>query len=123
VLISKLINRGFMNSKEVVLKQIEEYNNQDIEKCLAYCDEQIEVLLLPSNEELIKGKDVLRMHLTSSVGTDEFEFAEVLEVITLGNFVTTVEKKTKKSSGESRSLLITYLVENSLIKTMWAARS
>ena len=48
-----------MNVKEIVLKQIEEYNNQDIEKCLAYCDDQIEVLLLPDNESLFKGKDIL----------------------------------------------------------------
>ena len=111
-----------MNSKEVVLKQIEEYNNQDIEKCLGYCDDQIEVLLLPDNESLFKGKDILRNHLKASFGTEEFEKVEVLEVISLGDFVTTVEKKTKESTGETRSLLITYLVNDSLIKTMWAAR-
>ena len=112
-----------MNVKEIVLKQIEEYNNQDIEKCLAYCDDQIEVLLLPNNEPLFRGKDILRGHLKSSFGTEDFEEVEVLEVITLGDYVTTVERKTKKSTAENRSLLITYLVEDSLIKTMWAARS
>lgn len=112
-----------MNSKEIVLKQIEEYNNQDIEKCLGYCDDQIEVLLLPDNESLFKGKDVLRSHLQKSFGTEDFEEVEVSEVIALGDFVTTIEKKIKKSTGESRSLLITYFVENSKIKKMWAARS
>ncbi|PIP95690.1 MAG: hypothetical protein COW00_13525 [Bdellovibrio sp. CG12_big_fil_rev_8_21_14_0_65_39_13] len=121
--IYKVVFRGFMNSKEIVLKQIEEYNNQDIEKCLSYCDDEIEVLLLPNNESLFKGKDILRSHLKSSFGTEEFESVEVLEVIFLGDYVTTVEKKTKKSTGETRSLLITYFVKDALIKTMWAARS
>lgn len=111
-----------MEAKEIVLKQIEEYNNQDIEKCLAYCDDQIEVLLLPNNETLFKGKDILRNHLKSSFGTDDFERVEVQNVIALGDYVTTIEKKVKKSNGESRTLLITYYVNNSQIKTMWAAR-
>lgn len=112
-----------MNSREVVLKQIAEYNNQDIEKCLSYCDNEIEVFLLPNNESLFKGKDILRSHLNSSFGTKDFESVEVLEVIFLGDYVTTIEKKTKKSTGETRSLLITYHVKDSLIKTMWAGRS
>ena len=33
------------------------------------------------------------------------------------------KRKTKKSTGEQRTLLITYLVAGSKIKTMWAARS
>ena len=102
--------------------QIKEYNNQDIEKCLSFCDDQIEVILLPEGKSLFKGKDVLREHLGSSFGTDEFELVEVLEAISLGDFVTTIEKKVKKSTGDSRSLLITYHVQNSVIKTMWAAR-
>lgn len=112
-----------MNSKEVVLKQIEEYNNQDIEKCLGYCDDQIEVILLPEGETLFKGKDILRNHLKASFGTDEFEEVEVSEVISLGDYVTTIEKKIKKSTGESRVLMITYYIQNSLIKTMWAIRA
>ncbi|MDP7320958.1 MAG: hypothetical protein QF441_10140 [Bacteriovoracaceae bacterium] len=111
-----------MNSKEIVLKQIEEYNNQDIEKCLGYCDDQIEVLLLPEGETLFKGKEILKGHLEKSFGTEDFEEVEVLEVIALGSYVTTIEKKTKRTTGESRSLLITYLVTDSKIQTMWAAR-
>lgn len=111
-----------MDAKEIVLNQINEYNNQDIEKCLSYCDNEIEVLLLPDSESLFKGKNILREHLSTSFGADEFEAVEVVEAIALGSYVTTVEKKTKKSTGESRSLLITYFVENSVIKTMWAAR-
>lgn len=55
-------------------------------------------------------------------GTEDFEEVEVLEVIALGSYVTTIEKKTKRTTGESRSLLITYLVTDSKIQTMWAAR-
>ncbi|MCP3930855.1 MAG: hypothetical protein GY909_17420 [Oligoflexia bacterium] len=112
-----------MNSKEIVLKQIEEYNNQDIDKCLGYCDDEIEVLLLPNNESLFKGKNILQGHLESSFGTELFEEVEVLEAIALGDYVTTIERKTKISTGEKRTLLIIYLVKGSLIKTMWAARN
>ena len=111
-----------MNPKEIVFNQIKEYNNQDIEKCLSYCDDQIEVILLPDGKSLFTGKDKLREHLASSFGTDEFESTDVKELISLGYYVTTIEKKLKKSTGEVRSLLITYFVQDSVIKTMWAAR-
>jgi hypothetical protein len=111
-----------MNNKEVVLKQIEEYNNQNIEKCLNCCSPDIEVFLLPNNESLFKGRSILESHLKESFGTDEFEKVDVLEIISLGDYITTIEKKTKVGSGETRTLLFTYYVESSVIKTIWAAR-
>ena len=111
-----------MNAKEVVLTQIQQYNNEDIENCLKYCCDEIEVFLLPDCESLLKGKEVLKSHLQKSFGTGEFEAVEVIEAIELGNYVTTIEKKIKRSTKEERTLLITYQLEAGLIMNMWAAR-
>mgnify|MGYP004007056847 CR=1 FL=1 len=111
-----------MEAKEVILKHIEEYNKCDIEKCLAYVSDDIEVTILPSNEVLFNSKDVLAGHLKAAFAEEDRETVEVVKIMEFKNCVTTVEKKTKVISLTSRELLITYLVENSKISKMWAIR-
>ena len=54
---------------------------------------------------------------------ENFEDVEVLEIIEIGNLVTTKEKKTARKTKDSRLLLITYFIEDGQIAKMWGGRA
>ena len=117
------MKKGNMTAKEIVLKQIEAFNRCQLEECLSYVSDDIQVNTIPSGEILFSGKTVLREHLEKSFADENFEEAEVLEIIEMNNLVVTKEKKVARKTKESRLLLITYFVENGQIAKMWGGRS
>ena len=112
-----------MTAKEIVLKQIEAFNNCQLKECLSYVSDDIQVTSIPSGDVLFSGKPILREHLEKSFADENFEQVEVLEIIEMGNLVVTKEKKVARKTKDSRLLLITYFVENDQIGKMWGGTS
>ena len=108
-----------MSAKKIVLKQIEAFNHCQLDECLSYVSDNILVTAIPSGDVLFSDKATLRTHLEKSFADENFEDVEVLEIIEMGNLVTTKEKKTSRKTKDSRLLLITYFVENGQIAKMW----
>lgn len=111
-----------MMPKQVVLDHIVKFNNCDIEGCLRFVANDIEVTLLNENKVLFREVESLREHLKSSFEDEDYETVEVLKLIEMGNYITTLEEKTSQSTKSKRRLTVVYLVENDKISKMWAIK-
>ena len=105
--------------KDIVRKQLEAFNDQDIEGCLKYFAEDLKVIVLPEETIIASSKDEIRKHMKDQIESGEFLPAKLVDINSNGQFVTTTEVK---SDGKIKSTItFIYYVEDGLIKKMWGA--
>ena len=107
---------------EIVLKQIEAYNNKDIDGLLSFYSDSLEVIFLPENEVAMSGKKSLGDHLRNDFPKHSSLNVEVLETSqeTLDDdsiFLTVKEKKTTDKG--VCHLLALYNVKGNKIRRVW----
>lgn len=105
--------------KDIVRKQLEAFNDQDIEGCLKYFAEDLKVIVLPEETIIASSKDEIRQHMKDQIESGEFLPAKLVDINSNGQFVTTTEVK---SDGKVKSTItFIYYIEDGLIKKMWGA--
>lgn len=105
-----------------VLKQLEAYNNRDIEEFAKWFDEDVELIQLKSNETFCNG----RQQLIQIYG-DMFEKSpelncEIVNRIVCGNIVIDEEEVTGIRNGEFVHATAIYEVKDGLIRRAWFVR-
>tara|TARA_Y100001935_G_scaffold255477_1_gene268803 strand:+ start:463 stop:810 length:348 start_codon:yes stop_codon:yes gene_type:complete len=105
--------------KDIVKKQLEAFNNQDIEGCLKYFAEDLKVIVLPEETVMASSKEEIRQHMKDQIDSGDFLPAKLIDISSNGKFVTTTEVK---DDGKVKSTItFIYYVEDGLIKKMWGA--
>ena len=105
--------------KDIVKKQLEAFNNQDIEGCLKYFAEDLKVIVLPEETVIASSKEEIRQHMKDQIDSGDFLPAKLIDISSNGKFVTTTEVK---DDGKVKSTItFIYYVEDGLIKKMWGA--
>ncbi|MCB9093425.1 MAG: hypothetical protein H6621_00020 [Halobacteriovoraceae bacterium] len=111
--------KGENMSLEIVLTQLEAYNRKNLDENFKYFADDLKVYLLPEGKVLFNNKTEARAHTERGIESGEFATSEVLGQMQSGSFVTLHEQKIKE--GVPRTAIITYFVEDGLIKQMWIA--
>ncbi len=107
---------------EPVLKQLEAYNNRDIDEFAKWFDEDVELIQLKSNETFCSG----RQQLIQIYG-DMFEKSpelncEIVNRIVCGNIVIDEEEVTGIRGGEFVHATAIYEIKDGLIRRAWFVR-
>ena len=106
-------------AENLVKKQLEAFNNKDIEGCLQYFADDLKVIVLPDEKIIASSKNEIRQHMKDQIDSGDFVKAELIDISSNGPFVTTVEVK---NDGKVKSTItFIYYVEDGLIKKMWGA--
>lgn len=104
--------------EEIVQKQLDFYNNHDLEGFISTYDDEIEIYNLDDNSVMIKGKEQLKNNYR-----ERFEVlkvhAEIKNRIIIGNKVIDHEQVTGIEKGKVKKAVAVYQVENNLIKKVW----
>ncbi|WP_223587675.1 nuclear transport factor 2 family protein [Neobacillus bataviensis] len=109
-----------MSIEKVVQKQIEFYNNQDLEGFATTYSDDITVLTFPDNTITLSGKQALIERYTETF--KKKMFAEIKNRSIVGNKVIDWEIATNGLTGESTGLMAIYEVKNDLISKVWFIR-
>jgi hypothetical protein len=109
-----------MSTETVVEKQIECYNNQDIEGFASTYADDITVYSFPDNTITLSGKQALIERYTETF--KKKMVAEIRNRSIVGNKVIDWEIATNGLTGESTSLMAIYEIEDNLISKVWFIR-
>ena len=107
-----------MNSSELIQKQLDAYNAQDIEAFLETYSEDVEVFNFP-DEFIYKGTDKMREVYSNAWKQNPDQKAEVSERIISGNTVVDKENVSGRSNGADINAIVIYKIENSKIKEVY----
>lgn len=110
-----------MNNQAAVLaqRQLDAYNNQDIEAFLDVYSDDVEVRKFPSNELTYKGIDHMRTRYSALFEQNPNQHAALLSRIVKGTIVIDHEHVTGRASGEETEAVAMYEVENDKIIKVW----
>ncbi|KTG18248.1 nuclear transport factor 2 family protein [Haloferax profundi] len=103
--------------KAVVQRQVEAYNQGDIDEFVTCYDEQASVVDLAQNEILAEDSTEIRAHFVELFDTVPDLQCEVRDKFQVGEYVALHEHVT--AMGESRDALAVYQVQNGLIQGLW----
>lgn len=107
-----------MNPSELVQKQLDAYNAQDIEAFLKTYSEDVEVFNFP-DEFLYKGTDKMRVVYSHAFQHNPDQKAVVSERIVSGNTVVDKEHVTGRSNGAEIDAIVIYKIENGVIDKVY----
>lgn len=107
-----------MKPEEIVQKQLDFYNNHDLESFISTYDDDIEIYDLADNSIMIKGKEKLKNNYR-----ERFEIlkvhAEIKNRIVVGNKVIDHEHVTGLEKDKVKKAVAVYEIKNNLIKRVW----
>lgn len=106
-------------AEALVLRQVEAYNAHDIEAFAAFYDDRVELFNLPDSSAFSRGKASLRSNFAETFEEGK-PSCEIAGHISAGSFVTVRENCTFAKTG-TRKFLVTYQVEDGLIRRVWFA--
>jgi hypothetical protein len=106
-----------MSIEKVVQKQIEFYNNQDLDGFASTYSDDITVYTFPDNTITLSGKQALIERYAETF--KKKMHADIKNRSIVGNKVIDWEIATNGITGESTSLMAIYQVENDLISKVW----
>ncbi|NRD79821.1 nuclear transport factor 2 family protein [Bacillus sp. BRMEA1] len=109
-----------MSIEQVVQKQIEFYNKQDMEGFASTYADDITVYSFPDNTIQLDGKQALIERYTETF--KKKMYAEIKTRSIVGNKVIDWEIAKNGLTGESTSLMAIYEIENNLISKVWFIR-
>ena len=67
---SELIGRNVVEN--IVRKQLEAFNNKDVEGCLQYCADDLKVIVLPDETVMASSKEEIRRHVIDQTESGDF---------------------------------------------------
>lgn len=100
-------------------RQLDAYNNQDIEGFLEVYSEDVEVRSFPSGELTYKGIAKMRERYSALFEANPEQHAELLSRIVKGNVVIDHEHVTGRASGIETHAIAIYEVEVEKISKVW----
>ncbi|MDF2884788.1 MAG: hypothetical protein K0R54_5358 [Clostridiaceae bacterium] len=107
-----------MNTEEIVQKQLDFYNDHDLESFISTYHDEIEIYNLMNNSIMIRGKEQLKNSYR-----ERFEvlnvYANIQNRIVIGNKVIDHEYVTGLEEDKIKKAVAIYEVENNLIKRVW----
>lgn len=112
-----------MSNSELVDKQLEAYNNLDIDSFIACYSDDIEVFMLESNQLLTKGIEQLRSTMKKSFESNPKSKTTLISRIEQKNLVIDIEKITGHIEDKTtKSLAIYEIIENRNHKLWFGGR-
>lgn len=102
---------------ELVLSQIQAWNDGNLNKLMSYYSDTIEVYKQPSNEVVLKSKDQILAHIKADFEAKKVQKVNVISKTEMPPYVVLVEEK--QTPNGPKKALVTYLVENNKIQKMW----
>ena len=107
-----------MNPEEIVQKQLDFYNNLDLEGFVSTYYDEVEIYNLIDNSIMMKGKEQLKNSYR-----ERFEVlkvhADIQNRIVIGNKVIDHEYVTGLKKDTIKKAVAIYEIENNLIKKVW----
>lgn len=103
---------------EIVEKQLEYYNENDLDNFVLCFSEDIEVYNFGSNELRYKGRDEMKKRYKKGFEVDK-TYAHLENRIVIGNRVIDHERVSKVTSDSIKYAVAIYEVEDNIIKKVW----
>jgi hypothetical protein len=118
-ILGQMMTENEKQNIQVVLDQIEAFNAKDIESCLEYWADDLQVILMPEEEIVFSNKQQVREHLQRQFSDDgPSPVSRVIEKRAEGDHVYFLEEK-ESADGRVIKKEYTYLVRGGIIQTMW----
>jgi hypothetical protein len=104
----------------IVEKQLEAYNNQNLTEFLSYYDDNIKVSMLQSNQVLANDVAELKEIMESAFGKHATSYSQTIKTITQGNLVINQEKITGHEPGKIITTISIYEINDAnKITRLW----
>lgn len=103
----------------LVDKQLDSFDNKDLEAFLECYSDDIQAFMLESNQLLTEGKDQLRKTMEESFKTKPKSKTTVIERITQNNLIIDLEEVTGYVEGKIVKSIAIYEIDDNLIKKIW----
>ena len=107
-----------MNPADPVQRQLEAYNDHDLERFVAEYSDDIRVFVPPASEPVLSGKKAFAEHYRRNRFTLPDLHAEVTQRIVSGNTVVDHERVTGLEAGEVEAVAV-YRIAGGLIEAVW----
>jgi len=104
---------------DLAQKQLDAYNDKNIEKFLKVYSDTVEVLEFPSNKIIYTGIDSMRERYSELFEKNPNQHAELRERISYHNIVIDHEFVTGRANGINVEAVAMYEVTNDLISKVW----
>ena len=104
---------------QMVLDQMEAYNRRDVEGCLRYWADDLQVLLMPEEEVILSNKQEAREFLEKEFAKGLETSSRVVEKKADGAYVCLVHEEFGRD-GFSYQMRFAYLIEKGLLSKMWS---
>lgn len=105
--------------EKLAQKQLDAYNNQDIEAFLAVYDDDVEVRTFPSGELTYKGIEKMRARYSALFEANPNQHAALKSRMVKGNIVIDQEYVTGRSNGVETEAIAMYEVAGDKIVKVW----
>lgn len=105
---------------EMILAQVTAWNKGNLEDFLSYYRDDIKVYSRPANDLIFDSKAALLTHIKSDFDSGKVERVHIVDQVESPPYVLLLEEKTNEAG--SRRAVVTYLIENNKIKSMWIER-
>lgn len=104
---------------DIVLSQIDAWNEGNFEELLNYYSETIQVLDLSTNKTIFASKAEIISHIKPDFENNKVDQINVISKVESNPYVVLVEEK-QLPAGPKKTMFI-YLVQNNKIQKMWIA--
>ena len=105
--------------EEIVQKQLEYYNAQDIEGFLSTYAENVQILDHPSGEVRMTGREEMKASYTAMFAMNPNNRCAIKNRTVFGNFVIDLEEITGRDNRDPYQALAIYEVKEGLISRVW----
>lgn len=104
---------------QLAQKQLDAYNNKNIDEFLSAYSDDVEVYEFPSNQLMYAGIDLMRERYDALFKNNPYQHAHILARIVKGNFVIDHEHVTGRANGVEVMAVAIYEVKNDKIAKVW----
>lgn len=106
-------------AEELAQKQLDAYNEQNIDDFLQCYSENVIVREFPSNNIMYQGKEMMRARYERLFAENPNNHAKILSRITKGNVAIDHEYVTGRSNGNDLYAVAMYEIQHNKIETVW----
>lgn len=113
------MNNSLNDAVFIVQKQIEAYNNHDLEAFVDFYHPNAEIFRLPSGEKILNGHDAIRSRYAKVLATSGLHVV-IESRLSVGDLVVDSERVfTNVSTEISQEAVVMYEVQEGLIQRVW----
>jgi hypothetical protein len=102
-----------------VIKQIEAYNNKNIDEFIKFYSNDIELHRMQSSELICSGRDNLKTYYSDLFTSNKSPHIEVVKRITCGNFVIVEQVIYDLNNDDQKMATAIYEIKDDLIVKVW----